>query len=197
MEFFKGWAGSYSRGIDRAGLANSYWVGTEPVVTQARGAPTPWVFPPWALLLFPLPLLPPLSFFLRTLLSLSLPPLWSYQLALRSSPTHFLPPPRPCAAPAQQLQFPQKPSEGAAAPLAGRAAAARASCEVRWEEAAWEPPGVDAAEPWEPCSQVSVLPCVGEAEAHPSPPPGLGSVAWAAAPPTPAARAPPSHSSPP
>lgn len=86
MEFFKGWAGSYSRGIDRgAGLANSYWVGTEPLVTQARGAPAPWVFPPWALLLFPLPLLPPLSSSALVCLSPSLP----------SGPTSWLSAPLP------------------------------------------------------------------------------------------------------
>ena len=40
--------------------------------------------------------------------------------------------------------------------LRGRTAAARASCEVRWEEAGWEPRGLDAVEAWEPRPQVSV-----------------------------------------
>lgn len=47
---------------------------------------------------------------------------------------------------ARQLQFPRRPAEDGAAPPAGPQSCARASCEVRWEEAAWEPRGVDAAE---------------------------------------------------
>lgn len=77
--------------------------------------------------------------------------------------------------------------------LRGSAAAARASCEVRWEEAAWEPRGVDATEAREPRPQVSVRdPGRGGARVHSSLPLGLvsesGSAARAAAPPTPAAR---------
>lgn len=77
--------------------------------------------------------------------------------------------------------------------LRGRAAAARASCEVRWEEAAWEPRGVDATEAREPRQQVSVRDSGrGGARVHAALPLGLvsesGSAARAAAPPTPAAR---------
>lgn len=103
-------------------------------------------------------------------------------------PLFSLPPPFPVAPPfsllpalrrpgARQLQFPPAACRG------GRAAAARASCEVRWEEAAWEPPGVDAAEagsrerrwvsrPWARASELASLPS-----------PGSGSAAGAAPPP--------------
>ena len=58
--------------------------------------------------------------------------------------------------------------------LRGSAAAARASCEVRWEEAAWEPRGVDATEAREPRPQVSVRdPGRGGARVHSSLPLGL------------------------
>lgn len=46
---------------------------------------------------------------------------------------------------AWQMRFPQRPAEGDAAPPAGPHCCARASCEVRWEEAAWEPRPEDGA----------------------------------------------------
>lgn len=69
----------------------------------------------------------------------SFPPLWS-------SPAAFLPPVEPCAASTGpgSCSSPGGLQRAALHPLG--TSAARASCEVRWEEADWEPRRVDAAE---------------------------------------------------
>lgn len=100
---------------------------------------------PFLLLSFSLllPLLLPLNFSFSSSSSFLPPPSLP---ACPLLPPFFLPPSPVQHPQAGQLQFPRRPAEGGAA-SAGPQHCARASCEVRWEEADWEPRRVDAAEP--------------------------------------------------